>query len=883
MPKTHSIKPYPTILQGATQTKKFLFNLIKLLQCVNPLLQCVNPLVNPFYFLTNEEFLYECELERKQNVNINANHLNLIYSDRDTPDDKDYETNCLTAIAQEQYVEITDVNSLMFNNNINETFTILSANVRSLVNPRNFSKLESMIAGLDFQPDIICITETWIKPLISGQYKNLNGYKFVSNHRSVCKGGGVGIYVKNSLTFNVCDDLTIMQEKIFESIFIDIKLSTGNVVCGTIYRSPSNDLISNDSFLKTLKKCHNILQPNKICYITGDFNYDLANFDDVSVSNFTELMFENSFFPVINQPTRISDTTATVLDHIWTNTIKHSINAGILTCPISDHLPVLACTNIQPNKQCEDQKYTRVFSSNNIIKFNNEIQSIYLEPILNSTSPNDALDLLVTDYKQSFDKCFPLTTVKTKLPNNTWFDDELKDLLRIKNRLYKKYLLKKTPVSKHEFNKIRNKYFHVLKEKKKSHFEKIFQQHKSNIKETWKIINKLLGKTKTSHCSSLNIDNNQLSTDKLAIANHFNNHFANIASKLVNDLPTPTKHYSEYLNSPIYQTIYLNPTTTMEIKNIIGEMKNKRSCGLDGIPSVVLKQFPEKILVALSHIFNLSLSLGIFPCRFKTAKVIPVFKKGSPNDVNNYRPISLLPVMSKILEKVMYKRVLSFLNQHQFFYDGQFGFRKKHGTNHALTLLVENITEGFENKQSVLGIFLDLSKAFDTIDHNILINKLQHYGIRGLAGDWFRSYLNTRYQHVQIDNMLSESATIQHGVPQGSILGPLLFLIYVNDLPKCTTNGKSIMFADDTSIFFKGNCCKSLYNVANQDLQSIDAWLISNKLSLNVNKSNHILFQTANCKVLPNINLKLRGKIVKKVRSAKFLGVTIDDLIRKTR
>ena len=223
--------------------------------------------------------------------------------------------------------------------------------------------------------------------------------------------------------------------------------------------------------------------------------------------------------------------------------------------------------------------------------------------------------------------------------------------------------------------------------------------------------------TKAPHCSSLIIDNNQLSSDQLAIANHFNNHFANIASKLVDNLSNSNRCYRDFLNPSTSQSIYLNPTTPTEIGNIIREMKSKYSCGMDGIPTSALKNSPDNILTALSHVVNLSLSQGVFFPSFKTAKIIPVFKKGCATDANNYRPTSLLPAMSKILEKVMYKRVMSFLNQQKFLYDGQFGFRKKHGTNHAVTWLVENIVEAFENKQLVLGVFLDLSKAFDTIDH----------------------------------------------------------------------------------------------------------------------------------------------------------------------
>ena len=265
----------------------------------------------------------------------------------------------------------------------------------------------------------------------------------------------------------------------------------------------------------------------------------------------------------------------------------------------------------------------------------------------------------------------------------------------------------------------------------------------------------------------------------------------------------------------------------MEVKRVITELKSKHSCGLDGISTRILKLCPDNIALILAHIFNLSLSEGVFLKAFKQAKVIPVFKKGSTYDVNNYRPISLLPVMSKVLEKLVYTRLVSFLNRKGFFHEMQFGFRPNHSTSHATTLLIENITEAFEAKQAMVGVFLDLSKAFDSIDHDILQSKLFHYGIRGIPYDWFKSNSTNRQQQVMCQNVLSNVKYINIGVPQGSILGPLLFLIYVNDFPQCITKGKTIMFADDTNLFFTEKCHNSVFKEANQELKLVDNWLLS--------------------------------------------------------
>ena len=287
----------------------------------------------------------------------------------------------------------------------------------------------------------------------------------------------------------------------------------------------------------------------------------------------------------------------------------------------------------------------------------------------------------------------------------------------------------------------------------------------------------------------------------IIIANHFNLHFAKVSTKLVNNLPPASHNFKEYLPLPSSNSLYFNPTSPLEIKRIITDLKSKNNSGMDGISSKALKYTPDNILWAIAHIFNLSLSNGEFIDAFKVVKVVPVFKKGSTYDVDNYWPISSLPVLSKILEKLVYKRLVSFLTGQGFFHKNQFAFRKNFSTSHASTLLVENITTAFEKKQSMIGVFLDISKTSDTINYIILLQKLMHYGVRGHCGvrglplEWFSSYLNDRTQQVVSNNRLSDSLKIKCGVPQGSILRHLLFLIYVNDFCKCITKGKTIMFA----------------------------------------------------------------------------------------
>src|SRR6218665_303500 len=243
----------------------------------------------------------------------------------------------------------------------------------------------------------------------------------------------------------------------------------------------------------------------------------------------------------------------------------------------------------------------------------------------------------------------------------------------------------------------------------------------------------------------------------------------------------------------------LNPVTPSEIIDIIALMNNSYSKGYDDISMVVIKQCSVEVSSILSDVFNLSLTQGIFPDRLKIAKVIPIFKSGKSN-VANYRPISLLSPFSKILEKFFYSRLISFVNKNSILADTQYGFRKNLSTEFALLDLTNQITKALDDRQITVGIFLDLSKAFDTVNHSILLDKLEHYGIRGTPLNWISSYLSNRYQYVAIEDICSSLLPLTCGVPQGSILGPLLFILYVNDI-KTITDLSLIMFADDTNIF----------------------------------------------------------------------------------
>ena len=309
---------------------------------------------------------------------------------------------------------------------------------------------------------------------------------------------------------------------------------------------------------------------------------------------------------------------------------------------------------------------------------------------------------------------------------------------------------------------------------------------------------------------------------------------------------------------------------------IVKNLKDS-SAGWDAISPNIFKLSFEKIVEPFTHICNLSLQNGVFPSEMKIAKVCPIFKNGNVMLFTQYRPVSVLPVMSKVLEKIMYDRLYAFLIDMEILYEYQFGFRPSFSTYLALIMSVDKITTALERGNYVLGVFLDFSKAFDTIDHDILLKKLDYYGVRGIALEWFRSYLLDRSQYVSYDGVSSSKQRILCGVPQGSILGPLLFLVYVNDLAYIIQELYTIMYADDSNLFNEGPDLHVLEFKMNESLKDISLWLKVNKLSLNIDKTHFLIFKNRRKLIDYEPIIMIDSKVINRVYSTKCLGGYVDD------
>ena len=365
-------------------------------------------------------------------------------------------------------------------------------------------------------------------------------------------------------------------------------------------------------------------------------------------------------------------------------------------------------------------------------------------------------------------------------------------------------------------------------------------------------------------------------TDPIKISNTLNSFFTNIGKSVEEKIPRGNKPFSSYLHNRNPFNIVLNPCTNEEVKKYISEMNVSKATGPVSVPTSILKQFTDEIMVPLVSTINKSLNEGIFPDILKSASVCPIYKKGERTICANYRPISLLSNLSKLFEKAMYSRIELFLSNFETIYKLQFGFRKKHSTEHALLSMIEEIRRCLDKGMFSCGVFIDLEKAFDTVNHKILIHKLDHYGIRENSLSWIKSYLSNRKQLVNLNGVKSNYEKVSCGVPQGSILGPLLFLIYINDMHIAVKSSIVHHFADDTNLLFSSKNPQKLSTILNTDLKLLYQWLCANRLSLNVSKTEFIIFKPPKKSLNQRITLTLNRTRIYESTKIKYLGIILD-------
>lgn len=651
------------------------------------------------------------------------------------------------------------------------------------------------------------------------------------------KHGGVAIYKRQSLqsTINIIPVLDFCREGILECCCIEIV--SYKIILAVIYRPPS------DNFNLFLSLCNGLLNKivnsNRLVILGGDFNLDFLSINR-NVTLFTDLLLSYELNVTIKVPTRITEDTSTCIDNFIVSSNCNNYVAKTIDLNLSDHISQLLIIATKKITEKNTYTYRRNLCQDNIRLFTSNLEKENWEQVFNETCPNSAFDIFLNILLYNFEQCFPVRRFlnKHKYEGNEWITEEL---LQMKSRIsFYNDLAKTHPEYKDLSRVANNNYKKKLESAKKEYHDREIREANNKTKTMWNIISKLQGKERQQKYIHI-VQNDTLISDEEA-ANNFNEHFINSQKNM-----NLAKDF-DFLRSNIpvcHRSFFLAPLTETDVLTLINNLKSSNACGYDEISNNLIKKCKFSLSSPLTHIINLSFQTGTFPTQFKLAIVLPLYKKGDPNDYQNYRAINLLPSLSKLFELSVKEQLTVFLNQNNILSPTQHGFTKSKSTETALCAFHERIVNAMDNKQYTIGLFVDFSRAFDCVDHELLLEKLNRYGIRGIPLKFFTSYLENRNQIVKLNDVYSNKYNVDKGVPQGSILGPLLFLIFANDLAYFLKNTPGIYivtYADDTNLLLTERAIEPLRILTEKTYQNIITWAEKNCLYLNKSKTTYLPF-----------------------------------------
>jgi len=669
----------------------------------------------------------------------------------------------------------------------------------------------------------------------------------------------VGIYIRKGLNFNIRNDLELFTLKTFENLVIEVHYPKKSVLISNIYHSPNPPLNISQTdhsanFLELLDShLANFSNLNKDCFVFLDSNIDLLKMNANTLSNnYMDTNLSNGFIQIICKATRIQNGHFSLIDHILTNTNMPSYCTGTIIEDISDHFINFVQLPMDRLKLKPNSIFKRKLTDDNINGFRLSLAGINWINVTQNLEVDGSFDAFWTIFSDLYKIHFP--EIKVKFNKNIhklngYMTGGLLISRKTKLELCKQAAKNRDPISNDNYKKFRNLYNTVLRLSKKMYFDANFELHKKNPKKTWELLKEAACLNKSNDKIDEIIVNNETITDQCKIANSFNEFFSSIGTDISESILPTTKKPEDYMpNLENLDEIDLGNTSQTHFCDIVKSLQPKCSLDSDGLSTKLLKKIAQEISEPLAHIFNLSLQQGVFPLRMKKSRTVPIFKAGNPKSCDNYRPIALLSSLSKILEKMVSVSLVNHLNDNNLLYEHQYGFQRKKSTEHNLVHAINFIESAFNDNKYCIGVFFDLKKAFDVCSHEILLMKLEKMGIKGTALQWFTSYLSNRSQYVDINGNNSNLKKIKISILQGSILGPILFLIYINDL-HLACDLFTVMFADDTFSLKSDKDLIQLSNYINTELNKMAIWFRANKLAVNKTKTKYIIFRSKGKKI----------------------------------
>lgn len=619
-----------------------------------------------------------------------------------------------------------------------------------------------------------------------------------------------------------------------------------------------------------------------INFIVGDMNIDILSNTDYAI-DYLNILYEHGYKSLINEHTRIQNESKSCLDHIFIKS-NHDIDECVLPIviqsDITDHYIVVSQLVLSHNVISHNTKQ-RTFKYIDFKKLGATLSSLSWE-FTTSTDIEAGTNKFVSTLQYHINSCTYIKHISHKnIKIKKWITNSLVKSINTRDSLFAK--LKKNPnntILRERYKNYKTVLNKLIKKRKEDYYKDCINKTKNNSKDLWNTVNLITNKstTSTTEINTIKTELGVVTQDNKKIANEFVNFFTDIGKDLANKIQTDNSHVLEHT---INNSIFLSPTSESEVKNVINGLKNKKSVGLDGISSITLKNISELISLPLSNLINSMIEQGKCPSAFKCAIIKPLFKTGDPLDVSNYRPISLISTLAKVFEKVLKTRICSFTKKYNIISESQFGFIEGKSCNDAIKNLSTEIYKTLDNKEKCLTVFFDLQKAFDTVSHGKLLITLENYGFRNNALKLIESYLENRQQTAYINNTYSEPRKIEFGVPQGTVLGPILFILYINSIFNIPTSGQVFSYADDTAVLYKDNSWNSLRNKVEKDLILFKNWFDRKLLTINIKKTMYLPFALY-INGLPNYNtLKIGGtQSIQMTNSIKYLGVTLDPHLR---
>ena len=777
-----------------------------------------------------------------------------------------------------EYSSIYDAN-LSLNSCNQRDLSILYINIVSL--PSNMNELLHFLSRFDKKPDIISLTETKITETNNTHFNPfLENYTFY-NIRSKTHFGSIGMFIRDNLSCKLRPDFT--EKGLFEMLWFEISFNERNSdksIFGIIYRHPG--LATIPTFTTRIENIIEKLNQEKVTYyILGDYNINLIKTDEIhNISNFVNTMHSLGALNLVNKPTRFpignQIGAPSLLDHFWTNEMSYVSKISLIIDPISDHRPMLITikSNKRPLNTPNSTQYIRDMTNFDVQGFN--------ESLFNFQTTSSDINDKFSELQNHISQFRKRTRKERKFSPKPWISSSIQTSINNKNSLYYYLQSHANEELKKKYNKMKKILKKVLFSAEVNYYHHKFEQCKIESRKTWGLINQITSRKKKEKpwINSLKT-NNGTTEDAQEMANTLNDFFTKIGTTMSNTLPPAPCSHNTFLKNRQQSSFFLSPTDPFEILEIINKFSSRKAAGYDKIPAKFLKIGSPALSNILSNLVNDCFSQGIFPNTLKIARVTPIHKGGAKDTPSNYRPISILYVISKLIEKLTYNRLIKYINKKSILNSSQFGFRSAHSTIHAITAIHERILENVNNDKHTISIYLDLSKAFDSVNHEILLNKLEHYGIRGAALNFFKSYLSDRQQLTMVNGEMSQLLTVICGVPQGSTLGPLLFLLYINDLAE-SSNFFTSLFADDTGLLLSHKNIYTLVELCNVELIKINRWFLANRLTANFSKASKymVTFGKKRQSFPTSLNIIMGDTILERVRSIKYLGVIFDENFR---